>query len=145
MCAEKRMRKVPMLPLPLTPVPADASRAAPSESGPAPIPADHVMREFLDRVVASVFGVDTMLLKLPNRGRRPVAEARQVAMYLAHVACGLTLTRVGAIFGRDRTTVAHACKRVEDRREDPDFDNAIDLLERTIRMIHLQGAEPCGI
>jgi chromosomal replication initiation ATPase DnaA len=104
---------------------------------------DHVIREFLDRVVASVFAVDTVLLKLPTRGRKPVAEARQVAMYLAHVACGLSFTRVGTIFGRDRTTVSHACKRVEDRREDVEFDNAIDLLERTIRMIHLEEAGRC--
>lgn len=102
---------------------------------------DLILREFLDRVVASVFAVDSTLLKLPTRGRRPVAEARQVAMYLAHVACSQSLTSVGRIFERDRTTVAHAGKRVEDRREDLEFDAAIDLLERTIRMIHLQEAD----
>jgi chromosomal replication initiation ATPase DnaA len=110
----------------------------------APEPRNAILREFLDRVVASVFAVDTTLLKLPTRGRRPVAEARQVAMYLAHVSCSQSLTSVGRIFERDRTTVAHACKRVEDRREDPQFDAAIDLLERTIRMIHLDGAAACG-
>lgn len=114
-----------------------------SPSSPTTDKRNAIMREFLDRVVASVFAVDTTLLKLPTRGRRPVAGARQVAMYLAHVACSHSLTSVGRIFERDRTTVAHACKRVEDRREDPEFDAAIDLLERTIRMIHLQEAEAC--
>lgn len=108
---------------------------------PRPANRDLILREFLDRVVASVFAVDSTLLKLPTRGRRPIAEARQVAMYLAHVACSQSLTSVGRIFERDRTTVAHACKRVEDRREDPEFDAAIDFLERTIRMIHLQEAD----
>jgi chromosomal replication initiation ATPase DnaA len=50
-------------------------------------------------------------------------------MYLAHVACGLTLTDTGRLFGRDRTTVAHACGVIEDRRDDPLFDRALDLLE----------------
>ena len=35
-----------------------------------------------------------------------MALARQVAMYVAHVTCGLSLTDVGLIFARDRTTVA---------------------------------------
>lgn len=101
---------------------------------PAPSP---MLREFLDRIVASVFSVDTTLLKLPTRGRRPIAEARQVAMYLAHVALGLSLTDVGRLFERDRTTVAHACKKIEDRREAAEFDKALDLLERSIRMVQL--------
>ena len=55
-------------------------------------------------------------------------------MYLAHVACGLTLTEVGHLFARDRTTVAHACSRVEDRREEPLFDRALQLLEGVVRL-----------
>jgi hypothetical protein len=49
-------------------------------------------------------------------------------MYLAHVSCGMTLTDVGAMFGRDRTTVAYGCLKVEYRRDDPVFDRALDLL-----------------
>jgi hypothetical protein len=41
----------------------------------------------------------------------------------------LSLTDTGRLFGRDRTTVAHACCVVEDRRDDPAFDRALDLLE----------------
>ena len=51
-----------------------------------------------------------------------------MAMYLAHVCCRMTLTEVGAMFGRDRTTVAHACLKVEYRRDDPTFDRALDVL-----------------
>ena len=58
-----------------------------------------------------------------------MALARQVAMYLAHVGCGLSLTETGRLFERDRTTVAHACGVIEDRRDDPIFDRALDLLE----------------
>jgi hypothetical protein len=50
-------------------------------------------------------------------------------MYLAHVAGGLPLAEVGRLFKRDRTTVAHACAVVEDRRDDPAFDRALAILE----------------
>ena len=56
-------------------------------------------------------------------------------MYLAHVACGLSLTEAGALFGRDRTTVSHACQVVEERREDPEFDRALQLLENVTRVL----------
>jgi chromosomal replication initiation ATPase DnaA len=53
-------------------------------------------------------------------------------MYLAHVVCGLSLTEVGTLFARDRTTVAHACSLVEDRRDDPELDGRLERLERAI-------------
>jgi len=109
----------------------------------SPVGKPVMLKEFLERVVAGVFGIDTVLLSVPTRGRQPVAEARQVAMYLAHVSCSLSFTDVGVLFGRDRTTVAHACRKVEDRREDVEFDAAIELLERTIRMIHLAEDMAC--
>ena len=48
-------------------------------------------------------------------------------MYLAHVVCGLSLTEVGALFARDRTTAAHACRVVEDRRDDAELDGRLDI------------------
>jgi chromosomal replication initiation ATPase DnaA len=50
-------------------------------------------------------------------------------MYLAHVVGGLSLTEVGTLFARDRTTVAHACGVVEDRRDDPELDGRLEHLE----------------
>ena len=99
-----------------------------------------VMREFLLHAVAKVFGVDSILILLPTRGNATIARARQVAMYLAHVACGLSLTQVGVLFERDRTTVAHACRVTEERREDEDFDRAIELLEQAVRLFALAEA-----
>jgi chromosomal replication initiation ATPase DnaA len=58
-----------------------------------------------------------------------VAFARQVGMYLAHVAAGLPMSEVGRLFSRNRTTVAHACAIVEDCRDDPQFDRALAILE----------------
>jgi chromosomal replication initiation ATPase DnaA len=88
-----------------------------------------IPREAIEQAVVQVFGVGHDDLHRISRGRAKVALARQVAMYLAHVACGLSLTDAGRLFGRDRTTVAHACGVIEDKRDDPLFDRALDLLE----------------
>jgi hypothetical protein len=88
-----------------------------------------VPREAIEQAVVQVFGVGYNDLRRSTRGRAKVALARQVAMYLAHVGCGLSLTETGRLFSRDRTTVAHACGVIEDRRDDPTFDRALDLLE----------------
>jgi chromosomal replication initiation ATPase DnaA len=50
-------------------------------------------------------------------------------MYLAHVAFGLSLSEVGRAFGRDRTTAAHACRLIEERRDDPEVDAILSPLE----------------
>lgn len=68
-----------------------------------------------------------------RRGSAEAALARQAAMYLCHVAFELSLSRVAQAFGRDRSTVAHACHRIEDRRDDPDFDDWIGALEAALR------------
>ncbi|MDX2288572.1 MAG: helix-turn-helix domain-containing protein [Hyphomicrobiaceae bacterium] len=86
-------------------------------------------RAAIESAVAQVFAVAEGDLRRPTRGRARVAFARQVAMYLAHVACGMSLTEVGRIFERDRTTVAYACGLVEDRRDDPLIDRTLELLE----------------
>src|SRR5690606_32899109 len=93
------------------------------------------LRVMLEETVARVFDVDLDLIYLPTRGRAKVAMARQVAMYLAHVSCGLNLTEAGELFGRDRTTAAHACHVVEAKRENADFDRAIQLLENVTKVL----------
>ena len=92
-------------------------------------------RLVIEHVVTCVFGVPTDDLQMAKRGRANVALARQTAMYLAHVGCSLTLTEVGYLFERDRTTVAHACALIEDRRDNPDFDRALELLERAVEAL----------
>jgi chromosomal replication initiation ATPase DnaA len=82
--------------------------------------------------VAAVFEVEVDDLRAATRRSPRAAFARQVAMYLAHVVCGLSLTEVGSLFARDRTTVAHACGVVEDRRDDPELDGRLDHLERAV-------------
>ena len=85
--------------------------------------------------VSMVYSIERGILDHPTRGRSRVAFARQVAMYLAHVAFGLTLTTVGRAFGRDRTTVSHACALVEDARDDPEIDRTLELLEAIVKRL----------
>jgi chromosomal replication initiation ATPase DnaA len=85
--------------------------------------------------VSMVYSVERGILDHPTRGRSRVAFARQVAMYLAHVSFGMTLTTVGLAFRRDRTTVAHACALVEDARDDPEIDRTLELLEAIVKRL----------
>lgn len=85
--------------------------------------------------VSMVYSIERGILDHPTRGRSRVAFARQVAMYLAHISFGLTLTTVGRAFGRDRTTVAHACALVEDARDDPEIDRTLELLEAIVKRL----------
>lgn len=79
--------------------------------------------------VAATTHLPAATLRTPGRGHPRAALARHTAMYLAHVVFGLTLSRVGICFGRDRTTVRHACARMEDRRDDPAQEFALSALE----------------
>ena len=95
-------------------------------------------RSAIDAAVAQVFGLSPQHMKSATRGRAPAALARQVAMYVTHISCGMSLTDVGTMFARDRTTVSHACAVIEDRRDDPIFDRILDLLEWIVRELLLR-------
>ena len=85
----------------------------------------------LAAVVARAFQLPAADLSAPTR-RADVALARQVAIYVAHVGLAETLTAAGRRFGRDRSTAAHACRRVEDRRDDRRFDGFVAAIEATV-------------
>ena len=89
--------------------------------------------DIVSAAVAAAFTVPVRELRASTRRRARVALARQTAMYLAHVAFGLSLSEVGRAFGRDRTTAAHACRRVEDRRADQELDTRLAELEHVLR------------
>ena len=99
----------------------------------SPKPDPHLFCRAAQALAARVYAVPVPALRHPTRSFAHIALARQVAMYLANVAGGVTLTDVGHAFGRDRTTVAHACALVEDRRDDPAIDLSLTLLEQSLR------------
>lgn len=83
--------------------------------------------------VALDFGIDPRTLLASGRGAPRLAQARQIAMYLAHVGFALSCETVARHFHRDRSTVAHACRVVEDGRDDRWFDCRVSALELVCR------------
>ena len=106
----------------------------------APLLTHQHLRRILESLVAPTFAVAPALLWTPTRGSPRAALARQVAMYLAHVGMGLSLSEVGRLFARDRSTVAHGCSVVEVWRDSAPFDRALDLLESCMRLVSLRRA-----
>jgi chromosomal replication initiation ATPase DnaA len=114
---------------------AHLSRALRRPGGLAPSSTDQHLRRIIEHIVVPAFAVGRTALWAGTRGRPAEAFARQVAMYLAHVGLGLSLSAVARLFARDRTTVAHACALVEDRRDSAPFDRSLDLLEGAMRLV----------
>jgi len=100
----------------------------PGLAPPPPANAEQLCRR-LESLTAAAFAVPVDEVRAPSRRARPVAFARQSAMYLAHVMLGLSYSTTGRLFDRDRTTAAHACRLVEDRRDDPAVDQVLLALE----------------
>nr|WP_051776724.1 helix-turn-helix domain-containing protein [Pseudorhizobium pelagicum] len=82
--------------------------------------------------------VSELLLLLGDRvmvrrdRRRLACHVRQISMYVCHVALRMPQQDIGAAFGRDRTTVSHACHVVEDRRDDRVYDEFVSAVERIV-------------
>ena len=80
-----------------------------AESGQPTSAASGVSR-IVERVAAAFNVTEKELLGASRL--RGVLRPRQIAMYLARELTGLSLPRLGAAFGRDHTTVLHACRKV---------------------------------
>lgn len=98
-----------------------------------PPPKDRAARMVV-RLVSRECRVHVHLILDRDRGRARVAKARQLAMYLTHVMLGRSLSEVGRYFGRDRSTVSHACALMEDMRDDPRFEAEVSRLEDLIEI-----------
>lgn len=94
------------------------------------------------RCVAAESGIAAVDLLRRSRCRAEVAAARQLAMYLVNIKLNYGFTQIGALFGRDRTTVAHACMTIEDKRDDGNaFDLEVSRLEALIDSLLAGGVE----
>ena len=94
---------------------------------------DAAAAELAANVVSYALGVPPEAIVDDARGCSQTADARQLAMYLCQVAFELSLARVASAFGRDRSTVAHACHTIEDRRDEAQFDLWMGALEQMLR------------
>jgi chromosomal replication initiator protein len=78
---------------------------------------------------AQYFSLSTADLTSKSRSR-PLTQARHIGMYIVRECTGLSLVKIGEIFGgRDHTTVLHGIKKVEDemRARDATFRQVQDL------------------
>ncbi len=102
---------------------------------------DRAAARLAAEMVSYALGVAAEEIVGATRGSAEAAYARQIAMYLAHVAFEMSLNRVAIAFNRDRSTVAHACHLVEDRRDDPDLDALLERLEQALK----EAPAPCRL
>jgi chromosomal replication initiation ATPase DnaA len=100
-------------------------------------PIDPARARLATAAVAIEFGVPDLTLDHPDL-RNPLCDfSRQVAMYLTASLYGMTMTRIGELFSRDRSTVSHAIRVIEDGRTDPVLDEKIDRLETWLGEVNL--------
>lgn len=86
-------------------------------------------------MVGYALGIPAEFILSAALGPQDIARARQMAMYLAHVGFGISLARVATAFWRDRSTVAYACRLIEDQRDDVRFDGWMSVLETSLDMM----------
>jgi chromosomal replication initiation ATPase DnaA len=87
----------------------------------------------VEAATCNAFRIATADVRSLQRCKQTIAHTRQVAMYLAHVGLGLSLTASGRGLGRDRTTVRHACTAVEDARDNARLDQVMGVLEASLK------------
>jgi chromosomal replication initiation ATPase DnaA len=90
---------------------------------------DRALAQLIVAAVAIELGIQATQVFAKYKGPSHISFARQVSMYLMHVVFQINLSRVARAFGRDRSTVSHACNVIEDCREDNEFDEKMMGLE----------------
>lgn len=86
----------------------------------------------IKRQVSTYYNIRVTDLSSPRR-TRSLARPRQIAMALAKELTQHSLPEIGHAFGKDHTTVLHACRKVaelrkEDARVREDYENLLRLL-----------------
>ena len=86
------------------------------------------------KVVSDYYEISLDLLRSKTR-TKPIAHARQVAMYLCRELTGSSLNQIGMRFGgRDHTTVHHAWQKITHLEEtDPDVQRELQELSTSLQ------------
>lgn len=87
------------------------------------------------RSVSLILEIDKEELLIPDRGNASTARARQIIAYLMHTGLSLTLSETADVMERDRSTVGHACRVIEDLRDCKEIDSQLAELEETTVLI----------
>ncbi len=114
------------------PITADLARAALGDDGTKAEP--KIQIQTIINAVTDFYGVKMTDLQSKRR-QRSIALPRQLCMYLARRNTRYSLEEIGGYFGgRDHTTVMHAVRTIDDRRDtDEEFAGVIRTLEDKLR------------
>ncbi|MDR1351954.1 MAG: chromosomal replication initiator protein DnaA [Treponema sp.] len=89
--------------------------------------------DIIQRVVADYFSLPSSDIKGKKRTQN-IVFPRQLAMHIAREITEFSTTEIGQYFGRDHTTVMHACQKIEEKKQaDPTLDSTIQTLIRMIK------------
>jgi hypothetical protein len=114
-----------------------------SPIGHRPVPADQSREDTPNYTIAGQLVIALVSMQREvnlaefqrhSRGKADICLARQIAMYLLHTVFSCPYHEVAEFFRRDRTTVSHACKLVEDLRDEPEFDRQMERMEAFLAM-----------
>jgi chromosomal replication initiator protein len=96
--------------------------------------------EAIQRIVSDFFHIRLAELKSKKRTQH-IAFCRQVAMYLCRSLTDSSFPAIGAAFGRDHSTVIHACNLIARRiSNDSAFRFSIEKVERELKATHASAA-----
>ena len=89
--------------------------------------------EAIQKTVSEYYGIKLQDMKARKRTKE-IANARQVAMYIAKQHTGLSLSEIGKYFGgKDHATVIYACKQIEEKRvKDENLNRSIENITRRV-------------
>jgi chromosomal replication initiator protein len=88
--------------------------------------------ERIEGLVGTHLGIESRAL-LSSRREAKVVFARQVAMYLLRKVLGMSLAAIGERYGRDHSTVLHAVRVIDARRDrDPEVRRLVSALEEKL-------------
>jgi len=85
-------------------------------------------------ITAQIYAVTAAEMRGSTRGRPRAARARQIAIALARDVFEMSHNQLAQEFGRDRSTVCHACHLISAlRRADGEFDSTLRWMESHLR------------
>ncbi len=102
---------------------------------PTPIYIDMARAHLIVSTVSLEFAVPEAGILSRLKGTSETSYSRQIAMYLMHCIFGTSKTRIAEVFGRHFSTVSHACKVIEESRDDPVLDGKLISLENRLRHV----------
>ena len=71
---------------------------------------------------------------MSDRRSKDTVQPRQMAMYLVRKMTNYSLPEIGKVFGRDHTTVMHACDKIDsDRKKNAELEDIIKTLIENIQ------------